>query len=124
MAMNQSGLGPIFSFRSGDFGGYMTDLEKRQLFLRSYQFSRKKTVAERIRGSFFRVKRVIWGRLRSAKKIRKMVWSRIKHGFFFTSACRRRRSSYNFLRLQNNHYSYSYFATHRHHHHHGSSCLW
>ncbi|KAI8028268.1 hypothetical protein LOK49_LG02G00147 [Camellia lanceoleosa] len=31
------------------------EMEKRQLFLRSYQFCRKKSVAERIKGSFFRV---------------------------------------------------------------------
>ncbi|KAI8531900.1 hypothetical protein RHMOL_Rhmol11G0172300 [Rhododendron molle] len=76
-----------------------TDMEKRQLFLRSYQFSRKKkSVGERIRGSFFRVKRVIWVRLRYARRIRWMVWSRIKLALL---CCARKRR---FLRLhsQNN----------------------
>ncbi|THG19690.1 hypothetical protein TEA_024970 [Camellia sinensis var. sinensis] len=49
---------------------YSMEMEKRQLFLRSYQFCRKKSVAERIKGSFFRVKRVVWSRFRSARKIR------------------------------------------------------
>ncbi|GAA0154112.1 hypothetical protein Leryth_011893 [Lithospermum erythrorhizon] len=76
--------------------GY-TDMEKRQLFLRSYQFSRKKSVTERIKGSFFRVKRVASLRLKSARKMRKMVWSRLlKYGFF----CNRRRR-FRFLRLHN-----------------------
>ncbi|XP_052193717.1 uncharacterized protein LOC127802075 [Diospyros lotus] len=89
-----------------------TDMEKRQLFLRSYQFSRKKTVAERIRGSFFRVKRVIWVRFRSAVKIRKLFWFRLRHGYYgFFSSSRKRR----FLRLhtQNHHPSGSC-----------SSCFW
>nr|XP_027114998.1 uncharacterized protein LOC113733058 [Coffea arabica] len=109
--VNQSGMAPIFTFMRSDNMGY-TDMEKRQLFLRSYQFSRKKSMAERIKKSFFRVKRVIWVRLRSAKKIRKMVWSRLKYGFFFTS--RRRRF---FLRLHgNNHYATSHGLS--------SSCFW
>ncbi|KAH7833312.1 hypothetical protein Vadar_005041 [Vaccinium darrowii] len=98
MAMNQVGLGPVFS-RSEmgypfNYHYPNTDMEKRQLFLRSYQFSRKKkSVGERIKGSFFRVKRVIWVRLRSARKIRKMVWSRLKLALL---GCARRKR---FLRL-------------------------
>ncbi|XP_051146554.1 uncharacterized protein LOC127262087 [Andrographis paniculata] len=66
-----------------------TGVEKRQLFLRSYQFSRKQSVGERIRRSIWRVKRVIWGKFRSARKLRKMLWLKLKTGVFFT----RRRSS-------------------------------
>ncbi|KAL3538409.1 hypothetical protein ACH5RR_001775 [Cinchona calisaya] len=105
MALNQSGMGPIFMLMRNDQMGY-TEMEKRQLFLRSYQFSRKKSMSERIKRSFFRVKRVIWVRLRSAKKIRKIVWSRLKFGFFFSF--RRRRF---FLRLHSNNNKY-YYTSH------------
>ncbi|KAK2966185.1 hypothetical protein RJ640_008751 [Escallonia rubra] len=91
MAFNQVGMIPIFRSEMG-----YTDMEKRQLFLRSYQFSRKKSVGERIRRSFFRVKRVIWVRLRSARKLRKMIWFRLRNGLFYST---RRRM---FLRLHNN----------------------
>ncbi|XP_073128421.1 uncharacterized protein [Henckelia pumila] len=85
MALNYSNMGPmIFSFRNEM--GY-TELEKRQLFLRSYQFSRKQSVSERIRRSFFRVKRVIWVRLRSIRKLKKMLWLKLK--FSFTAGRRR-----------------------------------
>ncbi|CAN4108321.1 unnamed protein product [Withania somnifera] len=89
--------------------GY-TDIEKRQLFLRSYQFSRKKSVRERIKKSFFRVKRGIWIKLRSARKIRKLVWLRLKYGIF---GYRRRRTF--FRRLQTS----SYYNTAS-----SSSCFW
>ncbi|KAG9130280.1 hypothetical protein Leryth_004274 [Lithospermum erythrorhizon] len=79
-------------------------MEKRQLFLRSYQFSRKKSVSERIKGSFFRVKRVVFMRLKTARKIRKMVWLRIRYGFF----CFRRRRF--FLRLHRT-YGYSWSSS-------------
>ncbi|KAK9291488.1 hypothetical protein L1049_019436 [Liquidambar formosana] len=84
--------GPIF--RSETTTGYAEHnnlMEKRQLFLRSYQFCRKRSVAERIKKSLVRVKGVIWFRLRSARKFRKLVWSRLRLGFSY----RRRR----FLRL-------------------------
>ncbi|XP_061339225.1 uncharacterized protein LOC133310737 [Gastrolobium bilobum] len=62
-----------------------------QLFLRSYQFCPKKSLTERIKGSLVRVKKVVWLRLRSATRLRKMVFSRfrIKCGFYY----RRRRFS-------------------------------
>ncbi|KAL3515815.1 hypothetical protein ACH5RR_022717 [Cinchona calisaya] len=117
MAVNQSGMAPIFAFTRSSHHhdhhiGY-TDMEKRQLFLRSYQFSRKKSMNERIKKSFFKVKRVIWVRLRSAKKIRKIIWSRLKYGFCFAN--RRRRF---FLSLHSNN---NYYATN-----HGLSsyCFW
>ncbi|XP_039162858.1 uncharacterized protein LOC104426552 [Eucalyptus grandis] len=52
-------------------------MEKRQLFLRSYQFSRKRSLGERIRRSLRRVKRVVWLRLRSARRFRRLVWARL-----------------------------------------------
>nr|XP_016442802.1 PREDICTED: uncharacterized protein LOC107768215 [Nicotiana tabacum] len=91
MAVNS--YGPIYMFRT-ETSGY-TDIEKRQLFLRSYQFSRKKSLSERIRRSFTRVKRVICVKLRSARKLRKLVWLKLKYGIF---SSRRRRF---FLRLHN-----------------------
>lgn len=102
------GFGSNLMFRT-DQMGYTDMMEKRQLFLRSYQFSRKKSMAERIKGSFFRVKRVIGVRLRSATKLRKVVWLRIRSfGLFYST----RRRKFFFLRL------------HHHNHHccgHGSS---
>ncbi|XP_061366297.1 uncharacterized protein LOC133309527 [Gastrolobium bilobum] len=85
-------------FRSESFGYYhyhpeqnYTMMEKRQLFLRSYQFCRKKSLTERIKGSLVRVKKVVWLRLRSATRLRRTVFSRfrIKCGFYY----RRRRFS-------------------------------
>ncbi|KAL6964543.1 hypothetical protein U1Q18_035594 [Sarracenia purpurea var. burkii] len=96
MAVNQAGTGPVFRSETGYYPYHpYTDMEKRQLFLRSYQFSRKKSVSERIKGSFFRVKRVIWVRLRSARKIRKMIWFRLRYSHFYSSRKSR------FLRLHN-----------------------
>ncbi|KAL0006529.1 hypothetical protein SO802_014090 [Lithocarpus litseifolius] len=104
MNQNQNhvlGLYPIL--RSESFGYYSeqnyTMMEKRQLFLRSYQFCRKRSLSERLKGSFIRVKRVICLRLRSARRFRKLVCSRLRYGFYY----RRRR----FLRLVNNNKNYS-----------------
>ncbi|XP_030540689.1 uncharacterized protein LOC115748365 [Rhodamnia argentea] len=100
-------------------GGYSCSyshrmMEKRQLFLRSYQFSRKRSLSERIRRSLRRVKRVVWFRLRSARRFRRLVWAKLcrsvrlhvrGHGCSGLCYCngkrggRRRRS--NFLRLLN-----------------------
>ncbi|KAJ7973182.1 Lamin tail domain-containing protein [Quillaja saponaria] len=106
-----TGLNPIF--RSDSFGYYSLDqsymmMEKRQLFLRSYQFCRKKSLTERVKGSLIRVKRVIWLRLRSARRLRKLVFSRFKCGFYY----RKRR----FLRLLNNHHYKSNSSS--------STCFW
>ncbi|GMH14975.1 hypothetical protein Nepgr_016816 [Nepenthes gracilis] len=99
MAVNHR-LGPIFrSDWHNNHGGEQYQgsyLEKRQLFLRSYQFSRKKSFAERIKVSLVKVKRIIWLRLRSARKLRKIVWSRLRSALFY----RRRRFSQ--LLFQNN----------------------
>lgn len=76
-------------FRSESFGYYhypdQTVMEKRQLFLRSYQFCRKKSISQRIKGSLVRVKKVVWLRLKSARKLRRLVFSRfrIKCGFYY-----------------------------------------
>jgi len=58
-------------------------MENRQLFLRSYQFCRKRTVTERIKGSFIRVKRAMWLKLRSVRKLRRLVWSRLRNAFYY-----------------------------------------
>nr|KYP71694.1 hypothetical protein KK1_010963 [Cajanus cajan] len=72
-------------------------MEKRQLFLRSYQFCRKKSLKERVKGSLVRVKKVLCLRLRSAKRLPRVLFSRIriKCGFYY----RKRR----FSRLLNAH---------------------
>ncbi|KAH6772610.1 hypothetical protein C2S51_011014 [Perilla frutescens var. frutescens] len=85
------------------FRSEMAPLEKRQLFLRSYQFSRKQSMAERINKSFFRVRKSISLRFRSVRKLRKVLWFKLKNGLFFTT--RRRRF---FLRLHNSNYSSNY----------------
>lgn len=94
-------VNPLFRNESFGFGYYNVNppgigsmMEKRQLFLRSYQFCRKKSVTERIKGSLVRVKKLVWLRLRSARTLRKLVFSRFKCGFYF----RRRR----FFRLFSN----------------------
>ncbi|KAK8651586.1 hypothetical protein V6N13_141184 [Hibiscus sabdariffa] len=78
----------------------MVMMEKRQLFLRSYQFCRKRTLTERIKTSLVGFKRVVWSRLRSARKLRRMVLSRIRFAFL----CRRKR----YVRFRNNHYAYGH----------------
>ncbi|KAI4368244.1 hypothetical protein MLD38_016821 [Melastoma candidum] len=66
-------------------------MEKRQLFLRSYQFSRKRSLPERIRRSFTKAKRVIWFKLRLAARYRKLVCSRLSR--LRQRLCLRRRRS-------------------------------
>ncbi|MED6171818.1 hypothetical protein PIB30_044301 [Stylosanthes scabra] len=105
-------------FRSESFIGYnyyypeqsYTMIEKRQVFLRSYQFCRKKTLAERIKGSFVRAKKVVWLRLRSARRFRILIFSRLKCAFYY------RRSRFSRL----------FSAAHCHHSKstETSSCLW
>ncbi|XP_028779417.1 uncharacterized protein LOC114735826 [Neltuma alba] len=101
LSENQQVMGANPIFRSDSFGhyypemnhNYYTLMEKRQLFLRSYQFSRKQSLPERIKRSFVRVKKVVWLKLRSALRLRRLVCSRIKCSFYY----RRRR----FFRLVN-----------------------
>lgn len=103
----------IYRSESFSYGyGYMNMeqsylmMEKRQVFLRSYQFCRKRSLSERIKRSLVRVKKVVWFRLRSARKLRRLVLSRLRLAFY-------RRRRYTRVMNMNNHY-------HRHH----SSCLW
>ncbi|KAL2325676.1 hypothetical protein Fmac_024734 [Flemingia macrophylla] len=92
-------------FRGESFGYYYyynyleqnnnnTMLEKRQLFLRSYQFCRKKSLTERVKGSLVRAKKIVWLRLRSACKLR---FSRFKCAFYY-----RRRRFFQLLHTNNN----------------------
>ncbi|KMZ57123.1 hypothetical protein ZOSMA_89G00760 [Zostera marina] len=53
-------------------------MEKRQVFLRSYQFSRKKTVSERIHLSIARLRRIVMRRFRVFRKARRVVWSGLR----------------------------------------------
>ncbi|GAV90564.1 hypothetical protein CFOL_v3_33973 [Cephalotus follicularis] len=84
-------------------------LEKRHVFLRSYQFCRKRTLTRRIKRSFTISKRVIWCRIRSVRKFLKLVWSTLRFAF----SSRRRR----FLHLVNSN-------CHNHHTYTSSSCFW
>ena len=100
--------------RSESFGYYYpesnyTMIEKRQLFLRSYQFCRKKSLTERIKGSFVGFKKVVWLKLRSTRRLRRLVFTRFKRGFYY----RRRR----FFRLLNIYYNNSRKSG-------SSSCFW
>ncbi|KAL7119794.1 hypothetical protein ACP275_02G083700 [Erythranthe tilingii] len=96
-----------YMMRSEQQMGYTELLEKRQLFLRSYQFSRKQSLGERIKNSFSRVRKVMWARFRSVRKLRKILWLKLKNGIFFTTTTtRRRRRRLLFLRC-NYHYSQS-----------------
>ncbi|XP_010070116.2 uncharacterized protein LOC104456913 [Eucalyptus grandis] len=91
---NPSLMGSVF--RSDSMEHQCLMMEKRQLFLRSYHFSRKRSLSERIRRSFTRVKRVLCFRLRSARRLRRLVCSRLsrlRHRLCYS----RRRSR--FLRL-------------------------
>lgn len=101
LSRNETDMNPIF--RSDSHMGMgmgmipyttITEVEKRRLFLKSYQFSRKQTAGQRMKRSLFRVKKLIWIKLRSAKKIQKMIWYRLRHGFFFNGFRRKR-----FIRL-------------------------
>jgi hypothetical protein len=104
-------------FRTESFGYYnfpdqnYTMIEKRQLFLRSYQFCRKKSLTERIKGSFVRAKKVVWLKLRYARGLRRKLvfFPRFKCGFYY----RRRR----FSQLLNSSSSHHRKVD-------SSSCLW
>ncbi|KAK9678327.1 hypothetical protein RND81_11G203900 [Saponaria officinalis] len=84
MTHNPTYLAPIFR---PEFGTrYQTNkelqtnyLEKRQVFLRSYQFSRKQSFGEKLRRYLVRVKRLILLRVCSARKLRRVVWSGLRH---------------------------------------------
>lgn len=67
-------------------GGY---IERRQLFLRSYHFSRKKSPRERVRHSLVRVRRLVWVRLRAARRLPRLLWARLRSACWPSSAGRR-----------------------------------
>ncbi|XVE63191.1 hypothetical protein DITRI_Ditri06bG0180500 [Diplodiscus trichospermus] len=107
---NHVDANPVSSISMSDSSyGYMEHncmmMEKRQLFLRSYQFCRKRPLTERVKRSLVRVKRVMLFRLRSARKLRRLVLSRFRFAFY-----RKRR----YIRLMNNHYRHSR----------NSACFW
>ncbi|XP_022719100.1 uncharacterized protein LOC111277142 [Durio zibethinus] len=110
-SLNHVDANPVSSIcRSESFPyGYIEHncmmMEKRQLFLRSYQFCRKRSLGERIKRSLVRVKRVMWFRLRSARKLRRLVFSRLRFAFYLGRR---------YIRLKNNHYRHSR----------NSSCFW
>ncbi|KAM6578511.1 hypothetical protein CsatB_030348 [Cannabis sativa] len=92
--LDQSNNNSSSNYYYTNLNGNSTMIEKRQVFLRSYQFCRKKSLSERIKRSLVRVKRVIWLRLKSARRFRKLACFRFRCGFSY----RRRR----FVRLLNN----------------------
>ncbi|KAK4786166.1 hypothetical protein SAY86_002855 [Trapa natans] len=110
MANYSTLMRPIFSAES--LPGYYYEAasaaeksSKRQVFLRSYQFSRKRSLSERIRRSLALVKRLVWSRLRSARKLRQFVWAKLwklRQGL----SCRRRPPRFVRL-LKGNYYHYS-----------------
>ncbi|XP_031486299.1 uncharacterized protein LOC116254835 [Nymphaea colorata] len=75
--------------------------EKRQAFLRSYRFCRKRGTVERVKLSFARAKKVVWSKLRSARRIRRVLWLRLR----LALSCRRR-----FHRLPRRSYYYPLFS--------------
>ncbi|EOA21831.1 hypothetical protein CARUB_v10002297mg [Capsella rubella] len=87
-----SGSENYYNYGTHGAAQYGEYLEKRQMFLRSYQFSRKQSFTERVSRSVKKVKRVVLRRLRSARRLKRVVWlSRLRSAFYY----RRRR----FLRL-------------------------
>ncbi|CAH8272327.1 unnamed protein product [Arabidopsis lyrata] len=84
LVFRSSSGGDYYGTHGAPYGEYM---EKRQLFLRSYQFSRKQSFTEKVSRSVKRVKRVVLTRFRSARKLKRVVWSRLRTAFFY----RRRR---------------------------------
>ncbi|KAI0512328.1 hypothetical protein KFK09_012967 [Dendrobium nobile] len=71
-------------------------IEKRQLFLRSYHFSRKRdTAAERLRSSTVRVGRLICFRLRAARRLPHLLWAGLRAALY---GRRRRHRRFSLLR--------------------------
>ncbi|KAJ8441782.1 hypothetical protein Cgig2_009028 [Carnegiea gigantea] len=77
--------GPIFRAEPANYYNELQSssyVEKRQLFLRSYQFSRKQSLGERMRKSFVKLKQSLWVRLRSAKRVRRFVWAGLRSALY------------------------------------------
>nr|XP_043622890.1 uncharacterized protein LOC122594510 [Erigeron canadensis] len=91
----------------------ITEVEKRRLFLKSYQFSRKQSTSQKMKRCLFRVKKLIWVKLRSTKKIHKMIWFRLRHGLFYGL----RRNKKTFIRLNHHHHHNNNFTSSAH-------CFW
>ncbi|KAL5069646.1 hypothetical protein RYX36_020533 [Vicia faba] len=91
--MRSMSMNPLLRGESFGYNNYFPDqnytmMEKRHLFLRSYQFCRKKSLTERIKGSLVHAKKVVRLKLRQARGLRKLVFfPRFKCGFYY----RRRR---------------------------------
>ncbi|XP_074293918.1 uncharacterized protein LOC141621117 [Silene latifolia] len=84
---NPTHMVPIFRPESGTwyqpYGELQANyLEKRQLFLRSYQFSRKQSFGAKLKRSLVRVKRLFWVRVRSARRLRRLVWSDLRKALY------------------------------------------
>ncbi|GAB2282513.1 hypothetical protein Dimus_017054 [Dionaea muscipula] len=52
-------------------------MENRQQILRSYQFTRKQSLGEKIRSWLIKARRIIWLRFQSASRLRRVIWSRL-----------------------------------------------
>lgn len=89
--LRSESLGFVHYNHEGNY--YSMNMEKRQLFLRSYQFSRKKSMTEKIKGCVVRVKKLVWLKLRSARTLKRILCSRIKCSFYY-----RRRRFFRLLR--------------------------
>ncbi|KAL5068918.1 hypothetical protein RYX36_019805 [Vicia faba] len=115
--MGSMSMNPLFRSESFGYYNYFPDqnytmMEKRQLFLRSYQFCRKKSLTERIKGSLIRAKKVVWLKLRHARGLRKLVFfPRFKCAFYY----RRRRFFSQLLNTSSNSHKLKTES---------STCLW
>lgn len=65
-------------------------MERRRLFLRSYHFSRKRPAGERARGALLRVRRLVWTRLREARRLPRLLWAKLRRSLDVLIAARRR----------------------------------
>ncbi|KAL4199143.1 hypothetical protein AMTRI_Chr03g143420 [Amborella trichopoda] len=68
--------------------------EKRQLFLRSYQFQRKKCVRKRMGFWLVGLKRLIWVKLTLIRRFKRLVWRRLGIGHGRKKFYRLRNSPY------------------------------
>ncbi|KAG6482965.1 uncharacterized protein LOC122016497 [Zingiber officinale] len=67
-------------------------MERRRLYLRSYHFSRNRPAGERARGTLLRVRRLVWVRLREARRLPRILWAKLRRALASLSAGRRRRN--------------------------------
>ncbi|CAL9111951.1 unnamed protein product [Musa textilis] len=69
-------------------------MERRQLFLRSYHFSRRQGPRERVRRTLLRVRRLVWARLRAARRLPRLLWAKLRAVLSGGGGGRRRRHSH------------------------------